>query len=852
MGSASTARVSLEALAELLDSQRTQHRRAKPTPRASDTHGHTPPPEPLQPQDRTALGKPVAFPFSLKRMSGAFDKLVENRYPPVHPHLVMEQPVAHLRRDPSGTLCWQRLMDHLEGVAAKAAEFAAAFGSEQWGRFIGLLHDLGKFHPQWQRYIRQSTDTEASGEDSDNRHAFRPPHSGSGAIAAIGLDRHRGRIAAYCIAGHHGCLRDWYGQLESRLNNPTEQQLYREVSALPEVRTLLSSCSVPTSPPPTVKDQRLDSEQLHLWIRMLYSCLVDADFLDTEAFMRPERAALRGCSPTLAELVQRYDAFMSHKEATAPDTPINRLRRALRQECMAKAALPPGFFSLTLPTGAGKTLTSVGFALHHAHHHNLRRIIIALPYTSIIEQTAAILRYGTDDPEQTRSGATLFGDAVIEHHSNLDPDRETLQSRLASENWDAPIIVTTTVQLFESLLGATPSACRKLHNIAGSVLILDEVQLLPPEHLRAILSVLRGLAEYFRVSCVLMTATMPVLEGTIGKPPASIDGLPNVRPLVSNPHQIAKAFERTTVRLTSPRLEPTTWEELSTQLCQYDQVLCIVNTRRDCRTLYALMPEGTFHLSTLMCPQDRSRTLARIKALLRAGAPVRVISTQLVEAGVDIDFPVVYRALAGLDSIAQAAGRCNREGTLPRGHVVVFIPPQRAPAGLLRKGEDATRQLLGERALGEDGCTIPLDVTTYERYFEHFYGRINSFDTANFFEAFVHEARQGIFEFASFAQRFRIIDDQQQVGVIVRYTDPERGYSSEPLIEQLQRGAVDTTLLRQLQRYTVNLYRTEAELAAQRGLITNVNGYWVQQDEHWYIPGYGIRFDEWIWHDYVI
>ncbi|MCS7001055.1 MAG: CRISPR-associated endonuclease Cas3'', partial [Candidatus Kapabacteria bacterium] len=711
--------------------------------------------------------------------------------------------------------------------------------------------DVGKFHPKWQQYIRSQTNENTSTEESilSSHSPGRPRHSGVGALAAWAIEGKNPlkKVAAYCIAGHHAGLDDWFGGLEARLNDPTEQQLYQTVSALFEAQPFLSA-PLPTEPPCIIQDKRLDAEQLHLWIRMIFSCLVDADFLDTEAFIDPERAQLRQDYPSLQSLYQRYQEFMDAKERNAPDTPINRLRRAIRAECLSHADDPPGFFSLTVPTGGGKTLASIGFALAHACTHNLRRIIVAIPYTSIIEQTAAVLRYGTDDPNRIASMAPhdmLFADAVVEHHSNLDLGRDSLRNRLASENWDAPIIVTTTVQLFESLFAASPSACRKLHNIARSVIILDEVQLLPPEHLRSILSVLRGLVNYFGVSVVLMTATQPVLEGTIGAPPSTINGLEAVRPLVSNPQALAQQFDRVDAHFPSPNSQPISWEELRDQLCQHRQVLCIVNSRKDCRDLHALMPPGTVHLSALMCPEDRSVTLARIKHALHTNQEIRVISTQLVEAGVDIDFPVVYRALAGLDSIAQAAGRCNREGTLPhRGNLYVFIPPRRSPPGLLRKGEDTTRELLSD--------SLALQPEHYQRYFQKFYACVNTFDSAQFDECFVKNATTLSFAFRTFADRFAIVDSQQQVGVIVRYTNPHTGVSSEPLIERLRAGQLTRDLLRQLQRYSVNLYRKEAQYAAERGYIQHINGFWVQVTDQFYVPGLGVQLDDTAWFDCVV
>jgi CRISPR-associated endonuclease/helicase Cas3 len=760
--------------------------------------------------------------------------------------------IAHIRRLEDGSTEVQALEEHLHNVAARARHFASVFGNGDWAEYIGMLHDLGKFNPDWQKYIKSKLDEDASNEGPS---AKGPPHSGVGAIAAFeraprhpsGRIHPAGPISAYCIAGHHGGLNDWEGGVNSRLEE--ERPYYKLVTEIPSAQPYLQH-PLPHSKPCFLNNQP-NLEHAHLWIRMLFSCLVDADFLDTEAFMQPEHAAQRSTYPPLSELRERYLRFMEEKERLAPDTPINQARRDIRRQCINAASAAPGFFSLTIPTGGGKTLSSIGFALEHAVTHGLERIIMAIPYTSITEQTAAVLRYGSDDPteivQRIERGNVLFGDAVIEHHSNLDPERETVRSRLASENWDAPIIVTTTVQLFESLFAVRPSACRKLHNLARSVIIIDEAQLLPPEHLRPILSVLRGLVEHFGASVVFMTATQPVLEGRIGSPPNTINGLEQVTPLVTNTSQLARHFERVELVYPNPQeIQPSTWEELSAQLCTHRQVLAIVNSRADCRQLHAHMPEGTVHLSALMCPEERSTTIAHIKRALREGREIRVVSTQLIEAGVDIDFPVVYRALAGLDSIAQAAGRCNREGKHARGQVIVFAPPKQAPPGLLRKGDATTRELLRKKGM------LSLEPDMYAEYFRLFYRRLNTFDEANFDALLVRDASEFNFQFRTFAERFSMIDGSSQHAIIVRYTDPVSQRSSLPLIEQLRARKPDRTLMRQLQRFSVTLYRQAFEYARSRGYIESIEDVWVQATDDLYVPGLGLVLDQIELHDYVV
>jgi CRISPR-associated endonuclease/helicase Cas3 len=584
---------------------------------------------------------------------------------------------------------------------------------------------------------------------------------------------------------------------------------------------------------------------------MLFSCLVDADFLDTEAFMEPEKAAQRGNYASLGELKQRFHSYIESKERNASDTPINRQRKYIREQCIAKASLPPGFFSLTVPTGGGKTLSSMAFALGHALRHNKQRIIVAIPYTSIIEQTAKIFKYGTDNDEEIeirkRTNDLLFGeDQVVEHHSNLDPEKENARNRLACENWDAPIIVTTNVQLFESLFANKPSACRKLHNIVNSVIILDEVQLLPPEFLKPILSVLRGLVDYFGVTVVMMTATQPVLEGKIGSPPNVVQGIEKVTPIIEDPESLAREFSRVELLLPKELTERQEWESIKDELLEYEQILCIVNSRKDCRDLHSLMPSGTVHLSALMCGEERSVVISDIKEKLRRGEPVRVISTQLVEAGVDIDFPVVYRALGGFDSIAQAAGRCNREGKLPhKGKVTVFVPPRPAPIGLLRKGEDACKEILRNNVVDE------LSPELFKKYFRQFYSRLSEVDKPRFYDRLVRNAGDFSFEFRTLAQEFNLIDEVQQ-SIVVWYTNPKNGNSSEKFIKELRGGHINRELTRKLQRFLVNVHFRIFENIQRQGFVEEVHGYWVQNGDGLYKPGLGLQLDDTKWLDNTV
>lgn len=464
----------------------------------------------------------------------------------------------------------------------------------------------------------------------------------------------------------------------------------------------------------------------------------------------------------------------------------------------------------------------MAFAFGHAVHHGKSRVIYVIPYTSILEQTAEIFR-------------GIFGaENVIEHHSNLDPDREDSRSRLATENWDAPIIVTTNVQFFESLFAAKTSRCRKLHNIVNSVVVLDEAQLLPPEFLAPILHVIQDLASGYKVSFVLSTATQPAFSSR-----PKFNGLKSVCELIDDPEQLYDDLMRVETELPNDFTSPRTWESIAGELQQYESVLCIVNSRKDCRELHSLMPKDTIHLSALMCGQHRSKIIDEIKQRLQNGFPTRVISTQLVEAGVDMDFPVVYRALAGLDAVAQAAGRCNREGNLPQlGKVVVFIPPKPAAPGLLRKAQQSGEEIM-RLTTGN-----PLARERFEAYFQHYYASLNSLDKANIVGLLdlynQAEARKAEFNFRTAANDFRLIDEEGQTAVIVRYGESSKlidALENNHSIELHERRGI----LRKLQRYTINIREYECKkLLENRDIREIFPGIYTQVSDLLYHPQLGL------------
>jgi CRISPR-associated endonuclease/helicase Cas3 len=559
---------------------------------------------------------------------------------------------------------------------------------------------------------------------------------------------------------------------------------------------------------------------------MLFSCLVDADFLDTEAFMAPEQALSRTGWPDIEALAERFDAAMSQLLAAAEPTPVNLLRREILQDCRNAALHEPGVFSLTVPTGGGKTLSSMAFALDHARHYSKRRIVHVIPYTSIIEQTADVFR-------------GIFGEAVVEHHSaaESDPTREGLRSRLACENWDAPIIVTTSVQFFESLFAARTSRCRKLHNLVDSVVVLDEVQLLPPGLLQPIVDVLRLLTEHYGMTLVLSTATQPALDTRCYFDAArDFVGFDHVREVIPDPDRLYASLKRVEVRLPADLEQPTDWETLASELSEHDSVLVVVNSRRHAGELHTLMPPDTLHLSALMCGAHRSRVVARIKQRLADGEPTRVVSTQLVEAGVDLDFPVVYRALAGLDSIAQAAGRCNREGRLERGQVVVFVPPERSGIGLLRAAEDACRATL--HSIDGD----PLDRGLFARYFEHLYYS-RDLDENGIRDLLKVDQRSLGVQFRTAAERFRMIEDDQSP-IVVLYDAKHEDAEVRTLLASLRKNGPERWLMRKLQRYIVNVRKPEVQrLLAQQDIEEVLPGLFAQTSDWLYHPTLGLTID---------
>lgn len=701
-------------------------------------------------------------------------------------------------------LNWQPLAAHATDVAALAESFGRPLGLAAAARLAGLLHDLGKYNPAFQAYIAgrgQSVDHSTAGA-----HWVREL-----ARSAAPADRAMAEIISYAIAGHHAGLPDRLGAdrstLDERLRAFTDNLDPAWRSELtPDLAGLMPRLEPIDLPAGDARLRPKRAFQLALLGRMLFSCLVDADFRDTERFyalvagheVDRDWPALAGLLP---DFVARFDAHMARFSA---DTPVNRLRADILAHVRAKAALPPGFFTLTVPTGGGKTLASLGFALDHARVHALRRIIYAIPFTSIIDQTAAIFR-------------DVLGDIVLEHHSAIedeaaarrdprDADSRDQQGKLrrAMEDWEPPVVVTTNVQLFESLFAARTSRARKLHNIAGAVIVLDEAQTIPLPLLGPAVWALEALVRDWGCTVVLCTATQPALDREkLGQTPAAaligLD-LDPARELAPNPPDLAQKLRRTTLRHAGPMTDA----DLVEALRDSEQALVIVNSRRHALALHRAVEQagldGAVHLSTRQYAAHRQVILADIRERLRQGGPCRLIATSLIEAGVDVDFPRAWRAEVGLDQLTQTAGRVNREGRRPVEDSIVTLfeapdnPPPREIAGFIgdrRRMQDRVADLFSPEAITE--------------YFREVYWRKGpeqldrgATDRQPILSRFAIDANGTTFLYRTAADNFRMIESGM-LPVIVAADERARNAVRELNLDTIPTGK----LAHILQRYTV-------------------------------------------------
>ena len=662
----------------------------------------------------------------------------------------------------------QTAAEHLNGTAERCALFAAPFGAEELGRLAGLSHDLGKYSMEFQRRLDNGPKVD---------------HATAGAFACWRMGQ---PLAAFAAAGHHGGLPDRGTQGDSPDAGTFLGRMKRaERGGLPDCSAWTEEIALPSPAPPPCGTEPLSQI---FFTRMLFSCLTDADFLDTEAFMdgspRPEHPA------PLDDLWERLQRHISGW--FPPQGELNSRRCAVLEQCIRMGKTqPPGLFTLTVPTGGGKTVASLAFALAQARARarGLRRIIYVIPYTSIIEQTAQEFR-------------TILGaENVLEHHSNaayeIDAEAtpKTVRLAQAAENWDMPVVVTTAVQFFESLYANRPSQCRKLHNLAGSVILFDEAQLLPLPCLRPCVHAIAQLVQHYGASAVLCTATQPALG------PLFAEFLPG-RPAVELcPPELCppESFRRVCFRQAG-RLD---WDTLSGQLQQHEQVLCVVNSRKSAQEIFTrLSGEGNFHLSTLMYPAHRRAKLEEIRRRLREGLPCRVISTSLIEAGVDVDFPAVFREEAGLDSILQAAGRCNREGKRPVSEsIVTLFRGEAAPPPLFQTAIGAGRMVLEQYD----------DIASREAIQAYFHTLLELKGAeAQDIYGILPKIRTELFPFQSVAERFHMIDSPTRTVYI------PLGAGAE-LVGRLRAGERSRALFRQLGQYGVSIYENHFAALDQAG-----------------------------------
>ena len=699
----------------------------------------------------------------------------------------------------------QTVTQHLKGTADLAAGFARPFGGEEQARLAGLLHDIGKYSDAFQRRL-------AGGPKVD--------HSTAGAMVAYKLLHQR--EVAFAVAGHHGGLPDggsttdtaFDATLLGRLKKKTapRDDWLREITLPRKVPSPAFLNSLPGNARNTFSDC--------FYTRMLYSCLVDADYLDTETFMNGAPVP-RGVGELPEVLLERLNAYVA--PWWNPSSEINRKRCEILRRCFDQGQVAdPGVFTLTVPTGGGKTVSSLAFALAHAVAHHKRRVIYVIPYTSIIDQTATVFT------------KILGAENVLEHHSgseailaDSDTDGDANPKVLATENWDAPVIVTTAVQFFESLFASRSSRCRKLHNIVDSVVIFDEAQTLPVPFLRPCVAAIGELVQHYGVTAVLCTATQPAL-GPLFREFAP--GCP-VREIMEAPESLYQYFRRTTLQQAGELPE----DALAAQLCATLQALCVVNRRATAQSLYAqLPPEGRYCLTTLLCPADRKRLLAEIRDRLNRGEPCRVVATSLIEAGVDLDFPAVWREEAGLDSILQAAGRCNREGKNPadQSPVTVFrLAGQKVPA-MIRTNADAAHGVLRD-------FNDPAGLDAIHSYFSRFLSLKGeaALDEKGILKGLNTTMEGRALPFATAAERFRLIDSP---AVTVYLCLPENA----PLIEALREGRVSRSLYRRLGEYGVTVYPDHLKALQAAGAVEPMGeDAWVLCDPTLYDQTTGLALD---------
>lgn len=705
--------------------------------------------------------------------------------------------VTHRREDGS----FQPLREHMENVARLAAEYGAAFGAEEQAGRAGLLHDIGKYSPRGQARQR------------DPEHTPKTDHATAGAQEAY--LKLRDLPAGLAVAGHHGGLPD-LGQRGDRENGTFMARMRKELTGENDPSAWRGEIALPqrVKGPAwfgAVREPRIWA----MYTRMLFSCLVDADFIDTETAM--QGAQPRGGYESIETLLEKLRAQVA-PWLEKPKNALCARRSEILAHCLQGGEAERGLYTLTVPTGGGKTVSSLAFALTHAAAHNMRRVIYVIPYTSIIEQNAKVFE------------KILGAENVLQHHSQADfsddaqgaEEPAALRKRLACENWDAPVIVTTAVQFFESLYAAKTSRCRKLHNIANSVIIFDEAQTMPLPYLKPCVFAIAELVRHYGATAVLCTATQPALSRFFSRTAPE----PAIREIAPDPDGLFDFFRRVTLRQEGEK----TAAALAEQIAGQKAALCVVGTRRRARELYELLPEeGRYHLSTLMTPRDRERTLDEIRARLRAGETCRVVSTSLIEAGVDVDFPTVWREIAGLDSILQAAGRCNREGKRSADESVVHIytPDGSIPKAFQQQVEAAQ----GVLAKYEDPNTRAAIAAYFKALF--WMRGDDALDSKNVLQY------EDSLAFRKTEEAFEIILKETMTVYI-----PTNENAND--LRLLRQGLFSRALMRRLGRDAVNLYRYEYDALASAGVLEDYrsDGFAILLDSQQYLPDVGLNVKE--------
>lgn len=665
------------------------------------------------------------------------------------------------------------LEGHLRRTAELAQSFAPSSDFNALFQLAGLLHDIGKFQDGFQKYLIEGKP--------------KTPHAGIGAYIAGTYGKQLIPLQ-FVIKGHHVGLPD----NEERRQNNDEYAQEKDLVKIVDSRFKKAVNGLNEKVGTVMLPQ--DGLITECVTRFLFSALTDADWLDTERHFSPEKSDSRRSE--VLDHERMLNALEKGFAQLPTEGPINRLRTNARIEAATHYAEPVGFYSLQLPTGLGKTLTSVYWALLHARHHGLKRIIVVLPYINIIDQTSSILK------------RILGEDVVLEHHSGMIDEDESYSreiydgskesaKRLACENWDSPIIVTTAVQFFESLFSNKPFKCRKNHNVANAVVIFDEIQTLPKHLAEPTIIMLRNVSAVARTSFLFCTATLPPFTKR-----ERFDGIEKINPLIHDPRHYFDATQRVTYSLMK-KLKPVNLEVVSERLLrEKSSYLVVVNTKSVAKELYTKVgSEGTheqyYHLSTAMCPHHRKRKIREISEALdpKNNRRIAVMSTQLVEAGVDFDFPCVYRAIAPLDSVIQAAGRCNRNGRAKKGKVVLFdLVDHRMP--------DSTYRACAAFAKGivQDNPDVLHDSQGFERYYEQV---INLFVDPDRFGITKERER---FNFKTVNEQYRIIDSPTVPLLIADYSEESKELKEEVVEALKTRGFIAREEYRLLQQFSIQVF----------------------------------------------